>query len=70
MEKFCVNDNCYNVAKQLSKKLEFLNHVDKYIEDSKKEGKENSGKIWEMIKNDEIKHTELLHDLLAEEIKH
>ena len=35
MQKQCLDDNCYNITKQLSKKLEFLYHANRYIEDAK-----------------------------------
>lgn len=69
MQKQCLNDNCYNITKQLSKKLEFLSHVDKYIQDANKNGSQDAEKIWKTIQSDEEKHAELLHGLLDSEVK-
>jgi hypothetical protein len=69
MQKQCLNDNCYNLTKQLSKKLEFLSHVDRYIKDANQSGNQEAQKIWKTIQSDEEKHTELLHNLLASEVK-
>jgi hypothetical protein len=69
MQKQCLNDNCYNITKQLSKKLEFLSHVDRYIQDANKLGNKEAEKIWKNIQTDEEKHAELLHDLLVSEVK-
>jgi rubrerythrin len=69
MPKLCLNDNCYNITKQLAKKLEFLSHVSKYIEDAQKNGDEKTKTTWETIRTDEEKHTGLLRDLLIAEVK-
>lgn len=69
MQKQCLNDNCYNITKQLSKKLEFLYHSNRYIEDAKKAGNAEAEKTWNAIRTDEQKHAEMLHDLLASEVK-
>ena len=69
MQKQCLSDNCYNITKQLSKKLEFLSHIDRYIQDANKSGDQKAEKIWKTIQSDEEKHAGLLHDLLATEIK-
>ena len=69
MQKLCLNDNCYNITKQLAKKLEFLSHVSKYIEDAQKNGDEKAKTTWETIRSDEEKHTGLLRDLLIAEVK-
>jgi rubrerythrin len=54
----------YNMAKQLEKKLEFLWHVDGYIEDAEKEGNQECAKVFKEIKADEEKHAKMLKDLL------
>jgi rubrerythrin len=69
MQKQCLNDNCYNITKQLSKKLEFLYHANRYIEDAKKAGDSEAEKTWSTIRSDEQKHADMLHDLLASEVK-
>jgi len=69
MEKLCLTDNCYNITKQLAKKLEFLSHVSKYIEDAQKNADEKAKTTWETIRTDEEKHARLLRDLLIAEVK-
>jgi len=69
MEKLCLTDNCYNITKQLAKKLEFLYHVKKYIEDAQKVGDDKAKTAWETIRTDEEKHAGLLRDLLIAEVK-
>lgn len=69
MQKLCLNDNCYNITKQLSKKLEFLYHANRYIEDAKNAGDSQAEKAWTMIRTDEQKHADMLHELLASEVK-
>jgi rubrerythrin len=46
-----------------------LYHVERYIQDANKSGEKKTEKIWKTIRSDEEKHAELLHDLLAEEVK-
>ena len=69
MQKLCLNDNCYNITKQLAKKLEFLSHVSKYIEDAQKNNDANAKTAWETIRTDEEKHAGILRDLLIAEVK-
>ncbi len=69
MQKQCLNDNCYNIIKQLAKKQQFLAHVNRYIEDATKNGASEAEKTWRAIQNDEQKHADMLHDLLASEAK-
>lgn len=37
MQKQCLNDNCYNVTKQLAKTQQFLANISQYIEDPRVE---------------------------------
>lgn len=69
MAKMCVDDNCYNITKQLSKKLEFLYHVNRYIEDAQKRRDDEATKTWKIIMADEEKHADLLRNLLVLEAK-
>jgi hypothetical protein len=69
MQKPCLNDNCYNITKQLAKKLEFLSHVNKYVEDAQKSGDGKAETIWQTIGSDEEKHAGMLRDLLVAEVK-
>ena len=69
MQKQCLNDNCYNITKQLSKKLEFLSHSNRYLEDAKKEKNSKAEETWKTIQTDERKHAEMLRDLLVLDVK-
>jgi len=69
MQGICLNDNCYNMAKQLSKKLEFLSHLNRYIEDAHKGGDAQTESTWNAIRADEEKHTDMLRNLLISEVK-
>lgn len=69
MQKLCLTDNCYNITKQLAKKLEFLSHVNKYIEDARKASDAKAETTWQAIRTDEERHASMLRDLLLEEAK-
>lgn len=69
MQKLCLTDNCYNITKQLAKKLEFLSHVAKYIEDARTAGDSKAEAAWIQIRTDEERHAGLLRDLLISEVK-
>jgi len=69
MQSPCLNDNCYNITKQLAKKLEFLSRVDRYIQDAHKSSNEQAETVWKTIRTDEEKHADLLHNLLVSEVK-
>lgn len=69
MQRLCLNDNCYNITKQLAKKLEFLSHVGKYVEDAQKSGDSKAETTWQTIRTDEEKHAVMLRDLLISEVK-
>ncbi len=69
MTKMCLDDNCYNLTKQLAKKLEFLSHAKGYLQDASKCDSEGSERIWKTIIADEEKHAELLKTQLANEMK-
>ncbi|MEX1054305.1 MAG: hypothetical protein WEC35_07905 [Nitrosopumilaceae archaeon] len=69
MQKQCLDDNCYNITKQLSKKLQFLTHVNKYIEDAHKCENEQAETTWKTIRADEQKHADMLRTLLISEVK-
>lgn len=69
MAKLCLDDNCYNLSKQLTKKLEFLSHAKGYLDDASKCDSDGSERVWKTIIADEEKHTELLRKQLAIEIK-
>ncbi len=69
MQKQSLDDTCYNITKQLSKKLEFLSHVDGYIKDANRIGDTEAEKTWIHIQSDEQKHADMLHDLVVSEVK-
>ncbi len=69
MQKLCLTDNCYNITKQLAKKLEFLSHVGKYIEDARNARDTKAESIWQTIRADEERHAGMLRELLLEEAK-
>ncbi|HLA21859.1 MAG TPA: hypothetical protein VJZ17_00265 [Nitrosopumilaceae archaeon] len=69
MQKQNLDDNCYNITKQLSKKLQFLSHINKYIEDAHKCGNEPAETTWKTIRVDEQKHADMLRTLLISEVK-
>ncbi|MEW6604868.1 MAG: hypothetical protein AB1351_09320 [Thermoproteota archaeon] len=61
-----VMSNCqYNITKQLEKKLQFLWHVDGYIQDAEREGNGECAKLFRQIKADEERHANALKELLA-----
>ncbi len=69
MTKLCLDDNCYNLTKQLAKKLEFLSHAKGYLDDASKCDSDASERVWKTIIADEEKHTELLRKQLAIELR-
>ena len=69
MTELCLNDNCYNRVHQITKTLEFLSHVNRYIEDAKKAGDSKAEKVWNTIKTDRQKHAEMLKGLVVADIK-
>lgn len=69
MVKLCLDDNCYNLTKQLAKKLEFLSHAKGYLDDASKCDGESSEQVWKTIIADEGKHADLLRTQLAIEMK-
>lgn len=66
MTNSCLDDNCYNLTKQLAKKLEFLSHAQNYVDDANKNNSQSTAKIWQTIISDEGKHAELLRNQLAQ----
>lgn len=69
MVKLCLDDNCYNLTKQLSKKLEFLSHAKGYLDDAAKCDSEGSERVWKTIIADEEKHADMLRTQLKLEMK-
>ena len=69
MQKQCLGNNSYNVVHQLTKTLEFLNHVECYIKDSNKAGDTKAEEIWKKIKTDRESHADMLKELITEEVR-
>jgi len=69
MASLCLDNNCYNTVHQLTKTLEFLSHVDRYVQDAKDANDSESEKVWNTIKTDREKHAEMLKSLVANEVK-
>jgi len=62
-------DNSYNAIHVLHKTIEFLNLVNKYIEDAQKANDTKFEEIWNVIKLDRQKHANLLKEFLLTEMK-
>ena len=69
MQESCLDDNCYNLSKQLTKKLEFLSHAQDYVGDADKCKSEESAKIWQTIIADEERHATILRNQLVREME-
>ena len=69
MVKLCLDDNCYNLTKQLTKKLEFLSHAKDYLDDAARCDSESSERVWKTIIADEEMHTQMLRNQLEIEMK-
>lgn len=69
MPEKTLGDNPYNVVHQLTKTLEFLSRVDKYIADAQRINNAKIEEMWKIIKADREKHAELLKGFLLTEMK-
>jgi len=69
MKETCLDDNCYNLTKQLSKTLEFLYHSHRYVRDAHECKNEDSETIWQTIIADEKKHAQMLRNQLVHELQ-
>lgn len=69
MSEKTLGDNPYNAVHQLTKTLEFLSHVDKYIGDAQKINNAKIEEMWKIIKADREKHANLLKEFLLTEMK-
>lgn len=55
--------NCsYNVHKQLVKRLQFIHHARRYVEESKKDGHLHCAAMWSKIVENEKKNVEMLQE--------
>ncbi len=59
----------YDVATVLSNAGEAVDALDSYIEDAKKENNPEAQRIFEQIRDDEIRHSDLLRDLIRNQVK-
>ena len=64
-----LGNNSYNAVHVLHKTLEFLNRVNRYIEDAQKANDVEFEKIWNIIKLDRQKHARLLKEFIFTEMK-
>lgn len=59
----------YDVTTVLSNTGEAVDALDSYIEDAKKENDPEAQRIFEQIRDDEIRHCDLLRDLIRDQVK-
>ncbi len=64
-----LGNNSYNAVHVLHKTLEFLNGVNRYIEDAQKANDVKFEEIWNIIKLDRQKHARLLKEFIFTEMK-
>jgi hypothetical protein len=57
-----VSDTSYNLTKQLTKSLQLLWNIDRYIEDSEKELDAESTELWKQMKKDTERHAKMIRD--------
>lgn len=62
MSKIEMSNCSYNVHRQLIKRLQFLHHAKRYIEESKKDGHVHCATMWVQIMENERKNVEMLQD--------
>ena len=59
----------YDLATVLSNAGEAIDALDTYIEDAKKANDPNSQRLFEQIRDDEIRHCDLLSNLISNQAK-
>lgn len=59
------SNNCYNLATQLSQKLKAVWLYDKMIQDARAGMNKDVEKVLIKIKEDDMKHAEMLHNLIV-----
>jgi hypothetical protein len=65
-----LENSTYNILRALGKEADFLySTVDTYIEDAKKDNRQNLVEIWNQMKRDKEKHLQMLREALEEEAK-
>ncbi|MBI2448854.1 hypothetical protein HYV49_01010 [Candidatus Pacearchaeota archaeon] len=59
------SNNCYNLATELSQKLKAVWIYDKMIKDARKGRDKETEEVLKKIRNDDIRHAEMLHNLIV-----
>ena len=61
-----VSNTSYNLAKQLTKSLQLLWNIDKYVEDARRDGDEKTTTIWQAMKSDTESHANKIRERINE----
>lgn len=65
-----LENTAFNLISQLYRDADFLySKVDTYINDAQKDGREDAVNVWNTIKQDKIKHLQMLRETLAKEAR-
>ncbi len=65
-----LSNSTFNIISVLEKEATFLYHAaDKYIEDARRENRNDLVNTWNAIKQDKQKHVEMLREALAKDAK-
>ena len=65
-----LENSTYNILRALGKEADFLySTVDTYIEDARKDNRQNLVDIWNQMKRDKEKHLQMLREALEKEAK-
>ena len=67
MTNISQNENQYNDANQVIKKLEFLSHIDRYISNAHNRGNKQAETTLRILKAVQQRHTDLMKDFLIAE---
>ena len=65
MAKSNFSNNCYNLVTQLSQKLKAIWVYDKMIQDARASMNKDVEKVLIKIREDDMKHAEMLHNLIV-----
>jgi len=65
-----LENSTYNIITALNQEAKFLySTVDTYIDDAQKDNRSELVEAWNTIKNDNLKHIQILREMLAQEVK-
>ena len=65
-----LENSTYNIITALNQEAKFLySTVDTYIDDAQKDNRSELVEAWNTIKNDNLKHIQILREMLAREVK-